>query len=398
MSTERAAASVMGSCFSDKFKQQELPAWRPLCTPGPVLTALWAVGAVFVAVAVAALVTDARVREVVVPYGALCGANASCTLDVPLAQPLRLPVYVYYELDNYYQNYRLYVKSRSQAQLEGRAVTAYSDVADCSPLESANHSHNASAFYFPCGLIAWSRFNDTFALATAAGAPVPLRKDGIAWASDRRMYAHDPGANATGIRVVPNITDEDFLVWMRVAAFPRFRKLHRVVDRGTLPGGGAELAGTLRLTVANTYNVSAFGAKRLVLTELSWLGGRNAFLGWLYLAVGALYLAAAVVFTAKQLVAPRKFADVRLLPWSIDAADAQNSEYLAARPAHTDDSDDDDLFVDEDDDGTRIVEVSRPHHLSSSSKPSSTTTTTTTTTATTTTTSTSAADTHVPPQ
>ena len=383
----------MGACFSDKFKQQQLPAWRPLFTPGPVLGALWTVGAVFVAVAVAALVTDARVREVAVPYGALCGANASCTLDVPLAQPLRLPVYVYYELDNYYQNYRLYAKSRSQAQLEGRDVTAYSALADCSPLESANHSHNASDFFFPCGLVAWSRFNDSFALATAAGAPVPLRKTGIAWASDRRMYARDPGANITGIRVVPNITDEDFLVWMRVAAFPRFRKLHRVVDPGTLPGGAAELAGTLRLTVANNYNVSAFGAKRLVLTELSWLGGRNAFIGWLYLAVGALYLVFAVAFTAKQLLAPRKFADVRLLPWSIDAADAQNSEYLAARTGD-DGDDDDELLVDEDEDGTQIVEVSRPSHLTRSSKTTSSSTTTTTTT----TTTTSPNSTHVPSQ
>lgn len=32
---------------------------------------------------------------------------------------MKPPIYVYYELDNYYQNHRRYVKSRSSLQLLG---------------------------------------------------------------------------------------------------------------------------------------------------------------------------------------------------------------------------------------------------------------------------------------
>ncbi|MFS7999554.1 putative CDC50/LEM3 family protein [Helianthus anomalus] len=33
---------------------------------------------------------------------------------------MKQPIYVYYQLDNYYQNYRRYVKSRSDQQLRNR--------------------------------------------------------------------------------------------------------------------------------------------------------------------------------------------------------------------------------------------------------------------------------------
>jgi len=133
------------------------------------------------------------------------------------------------------------------------------------------------------------------------------------------MYDYDPGDNITGIRVpwVDNITDEDFLVWMRVAAFPHFRKLYRIIDKDALNNKSAtELSGTIHILINNTFNVTEFGNKSLVLTELSWLGGKNTFIGWLYLVVGALYLIFAIVFTGKQLIHPRKFADTRLLPWT----------------------------------------------------------------------------------
>jgi len=328
---KNAAAKAVASIFSDRFKQQQLPAWRPLFTPGPVLTLLWVVGAIFVAISVAVIVTDQNVREVVIPYNELCDfvedpeENESiCVINHTLDVPLRLPVYVYYELDNYYQNYRLYAKSRNQDQLEGHDVTDYSQLTDCAPMESLDHLQNATDFYFPCGLIAWSQFNDTFELYDNNSKPIKMRKEGIAWKSDVEMYNHDPGDNITGIRVVPNITDEDFLVWMRVAAFPHFRKLYRIIDADAIPNA-KELSGTIQIVINNLYNVTEFGNKSLVLTELSWLGGRNSFIGYFYACVGGLYIVFAIIFTFKQVISPRKFADTRLLPWSANEGDADGN-------------------------------------------------------------------------
>jgi len=316
-------AKAVSSLFSDRFKQQQLPAWRPLFTPKPVLSALWFFSAVLLGLALAAIVCDQDVREVVIHYDSEC-SSSSCVINHTLEKPLRLPLYVYYELDNYYQNYRLYAKSRNQEQLEGKQVNKLTDLSDCAPMDSLNHLNKTEFFYFPCGLIAYSFFNDSFRLSYSNDnhpvTSIPLRKNGIAWKPDRDMYNSNP-TNVTGIRVIDNITDEDFLVWMRVAAFPRFRKLYRIIDKNALDNGTTkEISGTLIIDITNIYNVSSFGNKSLVITELSWLGGKNAFIGWLLLAVGAVYFICSIFFTCKQVISPRKFADTRLLPWSTNGS------------------------------------------------------------------------------
>lgn len=71
----------------------------------------------------------------------------------------------------------------------------------------------------PCGLIAYSMFNDSFQLSNDSG-PVPMTSDGIAWPSDKELYKVN---NAS--QMWYNTTDERFMVWMRVAALPSFRKV-----------------------------------------------------------------------------------------------------------------------------------------------------------------------------
>lgn len=43
------------------------------------------------------------------------------------------PVYVYYQLNNFYQNHRRYVKSRDSSQLNGNYLTT-DKLGDCDPI------------------------------------------------------------------------------------------------------------------------------------------------------------------------------------------------------------------------------------------------------------------------
>lgn len=52
-----------------------------------------------------------------------------------------------------------YVKSKSSKQLQGDNVTA-SDTGDCAPKQFLNDDENLPIN--PCGLVAWSFFNDTY--------------------------------------------------------------------------------------------------------------------------------------------------------------------------------------------------------------------------------------------
>ena len=108
---------------------------------------------------------------------------------------------MYYQLDNFYQNHRRYVKSRSNKQLMGEQLEAGStDVDDCDPimlnsdLETDQQKNLLGTPFteaelknvaFPCGLVAKSFFTDKFKSFTSAdGTSYEINEKGIAWDSD----------------------------------------------------------------------------------------------------------------------------------------------------------------------------------------------------------------------
>ena len=81
------------------------------------------------------------------------------------------PIFFYYELNDYFQNHRRYINSRSDSQLEGTYLGP-SSLSACSPIiynkdlgwgsvtaidGTTTLDPNGPAS--PCGLIAWSFFN-----------------------------------------------------------------------------------------------------------------------------------------------------------------------------------------------------------------------------------------------
>lgn len=78
------------------------------------------------------------------------------------------PVFLYYEMENFYQNHRRYVKSRDVEQLKG-SIRSVSQISDCSPITTMRDLGRNTAFdgtviswddpANPCGLIAKSFFN-----------------------------------------------------------------------------------------------------------------------------------------------------------------------------------------------------------------------------------------------
>lgn len=102
-----------------------------------------------------------------------------CTVTFQVDRAMRAPVYVYYQLDNFYQNHRRYVKSRSDAQLMGDLLPE-SGLNDCDPLKTISDGGQTKILN-PCGLIANSFFNDFYTMATPG---FTLDEEGIAWESD----------------------------------------------------------------------------------------------------------------------------------------------------------------------------------------------------------------------
>ena len=108
-----------------------------------------------------------------------------------------------------------------------------------------------------------------------------------------------------GVRLPP-VDDEDFIVWMRTAGLPTFKKLYRKIHLDLKAGD------VIEVQALNYYPVAAFsGQKAVVLSTTSWLGGKNSFLGWAYIVVGIICVVLGFAFLIKHLVSPRPLGDMK---------------------------------------------------------------------------------------
>ena len=249
---------------------------------------------------------------------ALNGTGTTCTVSLTPSADMSPPVFLYYELDNYFQNHRHYMTSRSDVQLAGTTQDP-SYLSACSP--ELYLGGNTAQQILPCGLVAWSLFNDTYAVSDGTtGAAIAVAETGIAWPSDKQyrfqLTTSANFNNVTALRGGGQILngnpsqDEHLMVWMRAAAMPHFRKPWGVIQTKLLANRPVTVA------VANRYNTYRFSGKKLVvLSTASWIGGKNDFLGIAYLAVGGLSLLFSLVFLGLHIRPPRLLGDVSQLSW-----------------------------------------------------------------------------------
>jgi hypothetical protein len=362
---------------NSNFRQQRLVAWQPIMSPPHVVACLLVVAACFMPVGIAILFANKDALNVEFRYdlerrcsltdndaiasfnpgngGPVQSQGCRTVVNFSVPEKMPAPVYMYYKLSNFYQNHRRFAKSRSVSQLAGNNPDK-SSMTDCDPLldpgaatdtEGQQASVNGQTLnygsmkYSPCGLVAWSLFNDSFALVRytnggqahqnvcngsrfdkASAAPLAgagnCTKKGITWESDsdkfktpefgndiwtaqRSLYGRaDPTTTDDFIRngwyageamhQVPVVTDEDLQVWMRTAALPTFRKLYRIINVDLEVGDYA-------MVIDEFYPVDSFGgSKSFALSTLSWLGGKNQFLAIAYIVVGALSFVLGIIF------------------------------------------------------------------------------------------------------
>ncbi|RZC47112.1 hypothetical protein C5167_040052 [Papaver somniferum] len=321
-----------------KFLQQELRSYKPIIGPKLIISAFVLSSLIFIPLGVAFLIASKSVVEIVDRYDTECipedfrndtlgyirNANISklCTRHITVPKDMKQPIFVYYQLENFHQSYQRYAKSRSTAQLKDPSKET--EIRACE-LEAKVGAKKQSIV--PCGLIAWSLFNDTYSFSLGNNKTLVVNKKGISWKSDRDSRFGDKvfprnfqdGAIQGGKRLdssIPLSQQEDLIVWMRIAAFPTFRKLYGRIEEDFKAGD------TIVVTLENNYNTYEFdGKKKLVLSTTSWIGGKNDFLGIAYLTVGGLCLFLALVFTIIYLVRPRQLGDPSHLSWNRDSAE-----------------------------------------------------------------------------
>ncbi|KAJ6500381.1 cell cycle control protein [Mycena sanguinolenta] len=260
-----------------------------------------------------------------------------CIIQFDVVADIDPSVLLYYKLTNFFQNHRRYVKSLDTDQLKGKSVSAGTlNKGNCKPLDTIDGTP-----IYPCGLIANSQFNDTFTNPVLlnpgtndVSTEYVMSADNIAWPGESKKYASDPVAagvypsydsivpppnwalrfpnNYTKDSPPPNFkTDERFQNWMRTAGLPTFTKLYGRNDNDKM------VAGKYQIIIGLNFPVQPYkGTKSIVISTVSWIGGKNSFLGWAYVGAASVFVLLAIAGTARHLIKPRRLGDMSLLSWN----------------------------------------------------------------------------------
>ena len=278
--------------------------WRPIPTINSTVSCLVITGVLFIVIGIIILVFSKSIKEIEIRYDdkVNCTIGSSCEINFKINETMKKNVFVYYRLKNLYQNHRRYIKSKSNKQLKGEFLTEQDIKDDCDPIilnkdlyegitsfmsqQNNKTELDPNEVAHPCGLIAKSLFNDTFKLEKKDEGDIHILEEDIAWSIDKKKYKNSPNPE----KQWTNVESERFMVWMRPAALPDFRKPWGKIDKDLTKGNYI-------LTIENNYPVKSFdGEKYFILSTVNALGGKNYFLAILYFIVGGISLLAGIMF------------------------------------------------------------------------------------------------------
>jgi len=366
------------------YWQQRLTSWDPVMTPFTVILGLFFLGIIFLPVGVTMLYSANNLYNMSIQYGgegtqvANQCAGGACLLNFVIDQAVDGKLYLYYELDNYYQNNIKYSSSVNWDQMMGKTNIPMSDLeAKCDPAVT-----NSTLTLNPCGLIAKSYFTDSYGLSLTTSsvggtAPTALKMSfsDITGSIDKSLFAQPEGHDSKPLPVGSTCVNRAIMIdsVCTTAGLPTGCKcyqnpanaaeyyyfyypndatnlyLYEMYPQSTT-GGISPLVGVtdphfmnwmniaalpnfrklygviegkfssgdiLSFAVTSLVDVGSFkGKKSLVLSSQGSLGVSNPGLGITYIVTGGACLLFSIIFFLKQEISPRPLPTPASLHWT----------------------------------------------------------------------------------
>ena len=144
----------------------------------------------------------------------MCALGTTCQVTFEVKEDMDAPIYVYYEIENFYQNHRDYLKSMYWPQLHWLNTKDKCESDHCVNKDNINKGeYNYNREYWeellksnckplwknegrhlsPCGVVPNTMFDDTIRLNSIRTTPgISMREDKIAWKEDVNNVFQQP--------------------------------------------------------------------------------------------------------------------------------------------------------------------------------------------------------------
>ncbi|KAK0413618.1 hypothetical protein QR680_006905 [Steinernema hermaphroditum] len=327
ISTKKKATLCRSSPFWQKLTQQRLEGSTPEPSFFLVVTVLFLTGLTFIPLGVVFLKASNSVSERKVPYHNEVFKGSYSNHSFELKEDIRGRIVVFYEIDNFFQSHRLYMQTIPGQQLLGNIehyedCTIYASRVFVFLEKVLGIGSNATIIQHkskvPCGHTFRPMFHDRFSLKriTAGGEEeIKIEEADASFLHPSELLFHDPplseGEDLCSLMKKKGLQNGEgpykfcergftyppYLIWIRSAAFGSFRKPYGVVkppEGWGLPMGNYTLHVDRNFLPAKSFTHLRI---RFVLSTLSWMGGKNPFLGIIYIVVGTLCILAGLVIS-----------------------------------------------------------------------------------------------------
>ncbi|EGR32892.1 ligand-effect modulator 3 LEM3 family protein, putative [Ichthyophthirius multifiliis] len=260
-------------------------------------------------------IKNEKVIEYKIEYSQIqkCGFKQICEIELNINQEIKQPVFIYYEMKNFNQNYQKYIDSYNQEQIY-QAQKLYSHQDNCEPfrtnqqicdklkelkiIQQSNEYRNILGQQFtqqqmeqvaiPCGIKAFTYFNDEYKLYKIDGnqkQEINIKSDNISWEFDQKNIK-----NYDAQQQWINIENQRFQNWIRVSGLSKFKKLWGKIDQDLKTGNYIiEINNKFDQKIYNTY-------KNILINNVTSIGGKNPVLVIAHLVGGSVTLLLGFVF------------------------------------------------------------------------------------------------------
>ncbi|EGR28198.1 ligand-effect modulator 3 LEM3 family protein, putative, partial [Ichthyophthirius multifiliis] len=239
-----------------------------------------------------------------------------CQIRIKLNQKFNQPVYIFYEISNFSQQNRVFMKSRSDLQLQGEYVSDSKLRKQCSPAITNKDLGKTEQYFFegqnlnqediayPCGLIAKYFFNDNYQIYDLQNKnkQISIQKTDIVWPSD---LEHKYKINKKELdKYWYDTLDENFIEWMKPSSFSSFRKIWGKINQDLNQG-------EYDILIDDFWNTQFFkGHKSLLLSTKDIFGGKNIFLQYAFIVVGFIQILLSLVLFVKIMRTDKNFIQI----------------------------------------------------------------------------------------